>query len=68
MLDILFDLLYESDVLNLADIHTNRSNDGFQIIGNDESSFEIVCYRLENNGEKKNPIIRSSSFGADGGT
>ena len=40
VLDILFDLLYESDALNLADIHTNRSNDGFQIIGNDGGSFK----------------------------
>ena len=51
MLDILFDLLYESDALNLTDIHTNRSNDEFQIIGNDGSSFEIVCHCTENNRE-----------------
>ena len=40
MLDILFDLLYESDALNLTDIHTNRSNVGFQIRGNDGGSFK----------------------------
>lgn len=51
VLDILFDLLNESDALNLADIHTNRSNDGFQIRGNDGSSFEIVCRCKENNRE-----------------
>lgn len=41
--DVLFDLLNESEELALSDICVNDSNDGFLILGNDGSRFEIVC-------------------------
>lgn len=45
--DVLFDLLNESEELALADICVNDSNDGFLILGNDGSRFEIVCRFVE---------------------
>lgn len=45
--DILFDLLNESDELDLADIEMDDAKDAFLITGKDGSRFEILCRSVE---------------------
>lgn len=45
--DHLFDLLNESDILNLIDITSTTDRTGFQIITEDGTSFVVTCKRLD---------------------
>lgn len=45
--DHLFDLLNESDILNLTDITSTADRTGFQIVTKDGASFVVTCKRLD---------------------
>jgi len=47
--DHIFDLVNESDLLDVTDIKTNERNNGFCITVSDGSVFIIQCIKIENN-------------------
>lgn len=51
--DLLFELLNDSEELNVSEIKTDDENNLFQVLIVDGSEFEITCRKLENKVEDK---------------
>ena len=63
--DILFDLINESNALNVADIESDNKNHTFRVFMPDGSVFHVVCSQTEQG--NKAPCIKVLA-GSKGGT